>query len=63
VKSGKKVAMIGVENAYPIGNDISLIKNFAERGARYMSLATTATASLPIRTLENATTNGFTRTE
>jgi len=38
-KSGKKVAMIGVENAYPIGNDISLIKNFAERGARYMSLA------------------------
>lgn len=39
VKSGKKVAMIGVENAYPIGNDISLIRNFAERGARYMSLA------------------------
>ena len=31
--------MIGVENAYPIGNDISLIKDFANRGARYMSLA------------------------
>ena len=39
VKSGKKVAMIGVENAYPIGTDLSLIKNFADRGARYMSLA------------------------
>lgn len=39
VKSGKKAAMIGVENAYPIGTDISLIKNFVERGARYMSLA------------------------
>ena len=39
IKSGKKVAMIGVENAYPIGNDISLIKDFAARGARYMSLA------------------------
>ena len=39
VKEGKLVAMIGVENAYPIGTDISLIKNFAERGARYMSLA------------------------
>lgn len=39
VRSGKKVAMIGVENAYPIGTDISLIKNFADRGARYMSLA------------------------
>ena len=38
-KSKKKVAMIGVENAYPIGNDISLIKDFANRGARYMSLA------------------------
>ncbi|HSK70894.1 MAG TPA: dipeptidase [Pyrinomonadaceae bacterium] len=39
VKSGKLVAMIGVENAYPIGTDLSHIKNFAERGARYMSLA------------------------
>ncbi len=38
-KSGKKVAMIGVENAYPIGNDLGRIKDFAERGARYMSLA------------------------
>lgn len=39
VRSGKKVAMIGVENAYPIGTDISLIKAFADRGARYMSLS------------------------
>ena len=38
-KSGKLVAMIGVENAYPIGTDISRIKEFADRGARYMSLA------------------------
>lgn len=38
-KSGKLVAMIGVENAYPIGEDLSKIKDFAERGARYMSLA------------------------
>ncbi len=38
-KSGKKVAMIGVENAYPVGNDLSRIKDFADRGARYMSLA------------------------
>jgi membrane dipeptidase len=37
--SGKKVAMIGVENGYPIGTDISRIKEFQERGARYMSLA------------------------
>lgn len=38
-KSGKLVAMIGVENAYSIGTDIGRIKQFADRGARYMSLA------------------------
>lgn len=38
-KEGKLVAMIGVENGYPIGTDISRVKEFAMRGARYMSLA------------------------
>ena len=38
-KSGKLAAMIGVENAYPIGTDLSRIKEFADKGARYMSLA------------------------
>ncbi len=37
--SGKKVAMIGVENGYPIGTDISNVKKFYDLGARYMSLA------------------------
>lgn len=36
---GKKVAMIGIENAYPVGLDLDNIRDFAERGARYMSLA------------------------
>lgn len=39
VSEGKKVAMIGVENAYPIGTDLSRIAEFHERGARYMSLS------------------------
>lgn len=39
VAEGKKVAMIGVENAYPLGTDISRVKEFYDRGARYMSLA------------------------
>jgi microsomal dipeptidase-like Zn-dependent dipeptidase len=39
VTSGKKVAMIGVENAYPVGTDLSNIEKFHELGARYMSLA------------------------
>mgnify|MGYP003682036971 CR=1 FL=1 len=38
-KSGKKVAMIGVENGYPIGEDINNVEVFYNRGARYMSLA------------------------
>ena len=35
---GKKVALIGVENGYPIGEDISRVKEFYDRGARYLSL-------------------------
>lgn len=37
--SGKKVAMIGIENAYPMGTDISKVREFYEFGGRYMSLA------------------------
>ena len=39
VAEGKKVAMIGIENGFPVGNDISRVREFAERGGRYMSLA------------------------
>ena len=38
-KSGKKVAMIGVENAYPMGLDTANMKRYYDRGARYVSLA------------------------
>ncbi len=37
--SGKKVAMIGVENAYPMGVDLSEFERYYELGARYISLA------------------------
>ena len=37
--TGKKIAMIGVENAYPIGTNLGNIKKFHDLGARYMSLA------------------------
>ncbi len=39
IAEGKKVAMIGVENAYPIGTDLSRVEEFYNRGARYMSLS------------------------
>ena len=38
-KKNLKIAVIGVENGYPIGNDIKRVKEFYDRGARYMSLA------------------------
>lgn len=39
VKSGKKVAMIGIENGYPVGKDISNVEKFYDLGGRYMSLS------------------------
>ncbi|PTM08970.1 MAG: peptidase M19 [Bacteroidetes bacterium] len=37
--TGKKVAMIGIENGYPVGMDINNVKQFYDLGGRYMSLA------------------------
>ena len=37
--SGRKVAMIGVENAYPMGEDLSNFEKYHALGARYVSLA------------------------
>jgi membrane dipeptidase len=38
-KKHLRIAVIGVENGYPIGTDIKRVKEFYDRGARYMSLA------------------------
>ena len=38
-KIGKKIAMIGVENAFPIGETLTEVKRYYDLGARYMSLA------------------------
>ena len=37
--SGKKVAMIAIENAYQVGLELGNIKRFQEMGGRYMSLS------------------------
>jgi membrane dipeptidase len=37
--AGKKVAMIGIENGYPVGTDLSNVEKFYNLGARYMSLS------------------------
>jgi len=38
-KEGKRVAMIGIENGFPVGTDIARVKEFYDRGGRYMSLS------------------------
>jgi membrane dipeptidase len=37
-RAGKKAALMGVENGYPLGEDLTRVKEFYERGARYISL-------------------------
>ncbi len=37
-ESGKKAIMIGMENGYPIGEDLSKLEEFYDLGARYITL-------------------------
>jgi membrane dipeptidase len=37
-KEGKLTAFIGLENGYPIGRDLSLVKLFFDKGVRYITL-------------------------
>jgi membrane dipeptidase len=38
-KKHLRIAVMGIENGYPIGTDIKRVKEFYDRGGRYMSLA------------------------
>lgn len=38
-KQGKRAIYIGIENGYPIGNDLSLVETFYNKGARYITLS------------------------
>ena len=38
VQTGKRVIMIGIENGYPIAEDLSLVKKYYDLGARYITL-------------------------
>jgi membrane dipeptidase len=40
-QSGRKVAVIGIENGYPLGVSVERVRELYDRGARYMSLAHT----------------------
>ncbi|MFO1077619.1 MAG: membrane dipeptidase [Planctomycetota bacterium] len=38
-RAGKLVALIGIENGYPMGEDVARVEEFWRRGARYMGIA------------------------
>jgi membrane dipeptidase len=40
-KEGKRAIYIGIENGYPIGTDITLLKKYYDLGARYVTLCHT----------------------
>jgi membrane dipeptidase len=56
--SGKKVAMIGIENGYPVGKDIKRVKEFYDLGARYMSYLITDIVNCVILIQEREMING-----
>jgi membrane dipeptidase len=38
-KAGKRAVFIGMENGYPVGEDLSLLKTYYDLGCRYITLA------------------------
>ena len=40
-KEGKRTVFIGIENGYPIGNELSNVSMFYDKGARYITLCHT----------------------
>jgi membrane dipeptidase len=59
VKDGKSVVFIGVENGYPIGNDLTNVKHFYDRGARYITLCHTKNNDICTSSTDTANTTGL----
>jgi len=56
--SGKKVALIGIENGYPLGTDLTNVKKFYDRADAICHWPTTVTASSRIRIRESGIASG-----
>jgi membrane dipeptidase len=59
VKDGKSVVFIGVENGYPIGNDLTNVKHFYDREARYITLCHTKNNDICTSSTDTANTTGL----
>ena len=60
VKEKKSVVFIGVENGYPIGTDISNVKHFYDRGARYITLCHSKNNDICTSSTDTANATGLT---
>jgi membrane dipeptidase len=59
LKQDKSIVFIGVENGYPVGNDIANIKHFYDRGARYITLCHTKNNDICTSSTDTANTTGL----
>jgi membrane dipeptidase len=58
-RQGKRAIFIGMENGYPIGNDLSLIQTYYTKGARYITLCHTRNNDICDSSTDTAEYNGL----
>jgi membrane dipeptidase len=58
-KEGKRAVFIGIENGYPIGNDLSLVKTYYAKGARYITLCHTRNNDICDSSTDSTEFNGL----
>ena len=58
-KEGKRAVFIGVENGYPIGTDIDMVKVLYDRGARYITLCHTKNNDICDSSTDSTEFNGL----
>lgn len=58
-RQGKRAIFIGMENGYPIGNDLSLIQTYYSKGARYITLCHTRNNDICDSSTDSTEYNGL----
>jgi len=58
-KSGKRAIFIGIENGYPVGNDLSLIQKYYDLGTRYITICHTRNNDICDSSTDSTEHNGL----
>jgi membrane dipeptidase len=59
LKQKKSIVFIGVENGYPVGNDLMNVQHFYDRGARYITLCHTKNNDICTSSTDTANKTGL----